>query len=721
MKTDEIIDKLKQSALEYRNDYSFSIIPINPKTKKPLVNTWEPYQTNKPSPEQVKSWWNKWSNAGIGIVTGPISNLLVLDVDKEKGWEYVTQTKRLGPEPPPIVETGGGGRHVYYKFPKNKNITIGARIGKEKYGLDFRGKGGYVIAPPSKHPSGNRYDWEKSLEDYEPIKPPGWLLNELTNKGNEEENVDELLKGVKEGKRNDSATRVAGQLLSKFNEENWDLAWESLRSWNKRNDPPLPEDELKRTFKSIAKKEKSKNNKDTGKLQEKEESEDWNHVNKLYDENKKSARFQASKLLSTEREFAALLEGDQLLVYNEDDGTFNNYGREYIESRTQKKLKSDLSSHEVSEIVGHVRRSSLTKEENFGPGNSNLICLKNGVFDIESEELLDHDPKYQFRQSIPVTYDPQAESEVLTKFLNTTFNEEDIPLIEEIAGYCLYRDYFIQKAFMFIGSGSNGKGLTLELLTNMLGKDNISGKSLQELTDSGNRFAANSLYNKYANIAGDLPGGRLGDTGMFKQLTGQDLIEADIKYSKRPVKFQNYATMLFSANKVPQSPDDTDAFHRRWILINFPYKFVSNPERPKEKQKDPKLRQKLDNEKVKSALFNRAVRGLKRILQKGKFSYDPSTSEARRNWERQARPIKAFAQDYLETGEDKTEYKGKVYKAYKEYCKENDIPENEVKKQAQFSKELKKYVDWEDSRLKNDETGERKTAYKGFELIKIPF
>jgi len=721
MKTDEIIDSLKHSALEYIKVYDFSIIPINPETKRPLVDTWGPYQINKPSTKQVKSWWNKWSTAGIGIITGSISNLLVLDIDKEKGWKYVTETKRLGSEPPPIVRTGGGGRHIYYKYPENHKITIGARIGKGKYGLDFRGKGGYVIAPPSKHPSGNRYCWDNSIEGYKPIKPPNWLLKELKAGNNSEESVDDILDGVEEGRRNTSATKAAGRFLAKFDAENWDLAWESLRSWNQRNEPPLPKDELKRTFKSIAKREKSKNSEGIRQPRGENKSDNWSRINNLYRENKKKARFRASELLLDEREFVALPEGDQLLVYNDEDGTFSNYGREYIESRTQEKLKADLSSHDVSEIIGHVKRSSLVKEENFGPENPNLICIENGVFDIESEKLLDHDPKYQFRQSIPVTYDPQAESEALTEFLNTTLRDDDIPLIEEIAGYCLYRDYFIQKAFMFVGSGSNGKGLTLDLITNMLGKDNISGKSLQQLTESGNRFAANSLYKKYANIAGDLPGGRLGDTGMFKQLTGQDLIEADVKYSKRPVKFQNYATMLFSANKVPQSPDDTDAFHRRWILINFPYKFVSDPQEPNEKQKDPKLRQKLDSEKVKSALFNRAIKGLQRLLNKGKFSYDPSASEARRNWERQARPIKAFAQDKIETSEDKTEFKSKVYQAYKEYCKKNDVAENEIKRQAQFSKELKKYADWDTTKKEDPKTGKRKNAYAGLELIEIPF
>lgn len=277
MNPKELEKELKDSALEYREEFGFSVIPVNPESKKPLVKTWKPYQTEKPSIEQINEWWNRWSKAAIGIVTGPVSSLLVLDIDDPEGWKYVTETKRIGSEPTPIARTGGGGWHIYYSYPEGSNITVGARIGDEDLGLDFRGKTGYVIAPPSRHPSGDRYRWDKSLKEYTPTSPPDWLLRELEKKDRPPGNVDDLLEGVKEGKRNNAATKVAGRYLAKFKEENWNLTWESLRTWNRRNEPPLPEKELKRTFESVAKRERSKNNPSNEKNGTKKEGEQSAH------------------------------------------------------------------------------------------------------------------------------------------------------------------------------------------------------------------------------------------------------------------------------------------------------------------------------------------------------------------------------------------------------------------------------------------------------------
>jgi len=722
---------IKDTAIRYRKEYDLSIFPVNlfwdseeEKTKKKPLVSWKNYQKKKPNLDQVKTWWDKWPQAGVGIVTGELNDLLVLDIDEDEGEEYVYD-KGIGAEPSPTVRTGGGGLHIYFRFPE-KEIKIGARISKDGLGLDYRGEGGFVVAPPSPYPledGETSYNWELNLKEYDPKDPPPWLLEEIEKReSGDNANVDELLEGVQQGQRNDSAASVAGRLLTKFDEEDWNLAWETLKAWNQRNKPPLPEDELRKTFESIAKKEKSKEEPFKYRQESEGEKDNWEIVNKIYKDNeKKEARYQAAQLLLEERHFVALSEGDQLLIYNPDEGTFNDYGREYIKTRLQAKLTSALTTHDVNEIINHVERSSLEKERRFGPDDPYLLCVNNGVLDLEDGELMDHSPSYQFRRSLPVTYKPGVTSEKLTEFFQTTFKtDQDIELIEEIAGYTLYRDYPIQKSFMFIGGGSNGKGVTLDLISRMLGDENVTSKNLQQLTGD-NRFAVNSLYKKHANIAGDLPGSKLGDTGIFKMLTGQDLIEAEVKYAKRGIKFRNYAKMIFSANKVPPSPDDTDAFHRRWILITFPFKFVSNPTAPNEKPRDPQLREKLDTEKVRTAFFNRALRGLQRLLDRGKFTYDPSTSEARRKWERQARPVKAFVQDKLETGGDKQAWKREVYQAYKEYCKENEVPEHEIKKQSQFTKELKKYVDLESIRPVNQETGKQQPAYKGLELVEVPF
>ncbi len=716
--------QLKDVAIRYRKDHQLSIFPVNlfwdddeeKVKKKPAVTSWKPYQEEKPSVDQVKSWWEENPNHGIGIVTGKINDLLVLDVDTEEGEEFVYE-QGIGAEPSPTVRTGGGGLHIYFSYPGSE-ITTGARISRDGLGLDYRGQGGFVVAPPSPYPSPEpgKYKWEYELKEHTANDPPDWLLEEIKEtKSDGHADVDELLEGVEKGSRNNSAAAVAGHLLTKFDEENWDLAWNTLQAWNQKNDPPLPKDELETTFKSIAKKEKSKE-KPFQYIQNTDEKDDsWKTVNKVYKDGEKTeARYAAAQALLNERNFVALSEGDQLLTYKENEGTFNDYGREYIETRVQHKLSEDLTTHDVNEIIGHVKRSSYRRQKDFGPDDPGLLCVKNGVLDVETGKLHEHSPSYEFQRSLPVKYDPDATSENLDAFLKSTLREKDIPLIEEVAGFCLYRDYFLRKAVMFIGEGGNGKTITLQLIEHLLGHGNVAGWTLQELET--NQYAKANLYQKYANIAGDLPGKRLQDTGIFKQLTGRDHITGDVKYAKRPIEFVNFAKLLFSTNNVPATPDDTEAFFDRWVLIEFPYKFVENPTGENEKKKDPKILDKITTEKAKSAFLNRAIRGLKRLRENGEFSFEKDTSQVRKQYERLSQPIKAFADDFLIQDEDNFIPKDRVYNSYREYCEENELP---VKSKSVFSRKLSKHIKVSNSQHRID--GERKRCYEHIDLDRPPF
>jgi putative DNA primase/helicase len=109
----------------------------------------------------VIDWWKRWPNANIGIVTGVRSKLVVIDVDPGKGGEDSISELigKYGPFPDTVtVLTGGGGYHLYLKHP---GIHIPCKNGWMP-GIDIKADGGYVVAPPSLHISGGRYEWEAS-------------------------------------------------------------------------------------------------------------------------------------------------------------------------------------------------------------------------------------------------------------------------------------------------------------------------------------------------------------------------------------------------------------------------------------------------------------------------------------------------------------------------------------------------------------------------------
>jgi hypothetical protein len=206
----------------------------------------------------VRRWWGTWPTADIGIATG--GGLVVVDVDPRHGGDssLADLERHHGPLPDtPRVLTGGGGVHVYLAVEQ----LIGNRAGLAP-GLDLRGDGGFVVAPPSKHASGRRYVWELGASpDDVPLAPaPRWLLERIregpsTGVPRPPDEWAALVRGpIAEGARNDSLARLAGYLLRRRPAPR--VVLELVRAVNEaRCQPPLPDHEIERTVDSIARRE----------------------------------------------------------------------------------------------------------------------------------------------------------------------------------------------------------------------------------------------------------------------------------------------------------------------------------------------------------------------------------------------------------------------------------------------------------------------------------
>lgn len=132
---------------------------------------------------RIRAWWMMQPNANVAIRTGADSGLVVLDVDPDKGGKDSLDAliAEYGALPETVAcRTGGGGWHYYFQRPDEWLSNSASKLGP---GLDIRGDGGYVIAPPSRHASGGRYEWEQSSRPEDtPLAPmPAWLLSLLRN------------------------------------------------------------------------------------------------------------------------------------------------------------------------------------------------------------------------------------------------------------------------------------------------------------------------------------------------------------------------------------------------------------------------------------------------------------------------------------------------------------------------------------------------------------
>jgi hypothetical protein len=233
----------------------WSVIPLVPRGKRPLI-PWEPYRHRPPLPSEPAHWWARWPDANLGVVTGRVSGLLVLDVDPDKGGaaSLAALEAAHGRLPATLeVATGGGGRHLYFRHPGGR---VGCAVGLRP-GLDLRGDGGYVVAPPSIHPSGRAYV-TAALAPGGPPPPapaPGWLLALLAEArprpGHPALAWRRLLaEGLAEGERNTRLASLAGLLLRHGLEPG--AVEELLQGWNLgRCRPPLPPAEVGRLVASI--------------------------------------------------------------------------------------------------------------------------------------------------------------------------------------------------------------------------------------------------------------------------------------------------------------------------------------------------------------------------------------------------------------------------------------------------------------------------------------
>ena len=241
---------LLEAALDYR-EAGWQVIPITPGDKAPpLLASWLPYQKEYATYEEVEEWWTRWPTANIGIVTGNLSGLTVVDVDGEEG-EQILRELHL-PQTYTVRTPRPHGFHLYYHYQAE------ARTGAKRLpGIDLRSEGGYVVAPPSARAGGAyrvvrniRIDWFPPL-----------LLAELSETASKHdpagpgspqeprEWVAEALRGVPEERRNDTATRLAGYFHRKGLGES--VILELMEGFAHRCSPPMNIGELRQTVRSV--------------------------------------------------------------------------------------------------------------------------------------------------------------------------------------------------------------------------------------------------------------------------------------------------------------------------------------------------------------------------------------------------------------------------------------------------------------------------------------
>lgn len=356
-----------------------------------------------------------------------------------------------------------------------------------------------------------------------------------------------------------------------------------------------------------------------------------------------------------------------------EDGIYKRDGDDIIKKILMDALKSYVDKNgdvlydarAEREIFRRITQLTLTEITEFDK-DLNIINMANGLYNWATGEFKPHDPNYISLVQIPVTYDPMATCTNIEKQLDLTARAKDIPKIFEFIAYVLYRKHVIQKILLVYGPGSSGKSVVLDIIAAFVGEENKSAVSLQEL--SNNRFAGSDLFGKLVNVCADLDEATTENTGMLKKLTSEkDKVRAERKF-KDAFDFVNSAKLVYSCNKLPKTEDDSTGYYRRFEPCAFDKRIFD------ESDYDPVFINSLTSPNELSGLFNKVIKMLPDLINRGHFTNQLSIAEATNIYKTMSNLEESFFDKFVK--EDLVSYvsKDELYTYYMGYCEKLCAP-----------------------------------------------
>ena len=393
-----------EAALKYV-DMGLSVIPIQPHSKKPL-GAWEQYQGRIADSEEIKKWFAENPDANIAIVTGAVSNVVVIDLDSFEAKEALK--KELSVFDIQFVPRSrtANGFHLFFKHPGG---IVRNRTGILRK-IDVRADGGYVVAPPSKHPSGRTYIWEVPLTPAAPELPPELYDLIVRNGMRQNGNGNKESGRITSGGRNARLTSFAGSMRRRGMTKEAILAALLVEN-ESRCDPPLEEQEVEKIAKSIS-------GYDLGVAKEIKHSTDLGNAQRLVRLHGEDLRYcyQLGWLVWDGRRWKRSEEGEieqrakdtVRSIYTEaascpDEATRKALATHAKKSESEARIKAMISLAQ-SEPGIPIRIDELDH-------NPWLLNVKNGTLDLKGGDLRDH-------SLIRMPFDRLLDSELALRLLD---------------------------------------------------------------------------------------------------------------------------------------------------------------------------------------------------------------------------------------------------------------------------------------------------------------
>lgn len=645
--------------------------------KHPRLNSWKWYQHRRATADEIRAWWARWPDANVGIVTGAVSGIVVLDVDGAAGLVSLAKLEaEHGPLPPaPTAITGAGGRHLYFKHPGHR---VGNKVNLAP-GLDLRGDGGFVIAPPSLHKSNRHYADDpaapgngKPLEGLpflammeKPAAPKnekGWALKALRE-------------GVAQGQRNDTTKKLIGHYLRKRLAIPEIVAL--LVDWDAKNKPPQGAAVVRQTVASVAK---------TVKAKATEEAAETTGGSTYHRTDAGNAECFAAKYGTRVRFVHTFKEWrvwDGMSWHPDETGEADRLA--LLTARARLRASADIKDPDECEAeagwaIGSEsakrRRDLLTsastiKEIATRPADYDqdpwAFNVANGTLDLRTADLRPHDPQEMHSKIAPVTFDSKAVCPRFDRFLLEIFdgNEALAEFLGRAVGYSL-TGYTGEDAFfiLFGPTSWNGKSTLLGILHKLLGD---YARVVDFVTFTHSKHPQTGPRNDLARLAGarfvsasEPDAGIRFSEGLLKQLTGGDSVLARFLH-KEHFEYVPELKPWISCNHKPRVQDASAAFWRRVYLLPFDVSFKGRSEKHLDKALAAEL----------SGILNWALRGCLTWQQMDDLQAPDEVLLARETYRAEEDPLSRFLDDRTERSETEIVLVKSLYAAYLEWCTDN--------------------------------------------------
>jgi P4 family phage/plasmid primase-like protien len=370
-------------------------------------------------------------------------------------------------------------------------------------------------------------------------------------------------------------------------------------------------------------------------------------------------------------------EGNLILVNGQfwawdGTGVWRQVGERLVKQAIQQHTvaRSERKKHVIDNAIDMLKNELHVEQDPFICDCDELVinCLNGELHwcDIPfgEWELKPHVRENYRIAQVPVDYDPDAKCPRFDQFLaeislGDPDVEQKVQLIYEMIGYCLLAVCYLEKFFMLVGPGANGKSVLLNTLADLIGRESVAGVQPGELDNRNHRA---HLQGKLVNIVTEVKKGHLLDDGALKAIVSGELVTADRKY-EHPFTFRPTATMVFATNHLPDVKDFSHGMFRRAVVIPFTRTFA-------EHEQDKQLQSKLAKELP--GILTKAVDAVGYVLQRGHFITPPSVEAAVDKWRREGDQVARFVEDKCKAEPEAQTPTSDLYSSYKAWAYNED-------------------------------------------------